>query len=110
VSAAPSVTVERQPCPRTTQSVVSDIIRAWPPARITLTAMHAEVAAILRSGSWRIVAVPASKIPRIGPMLVHPIDTIARGALRGAVNILPDRRVGAYALIFIDPGCQTPGH
>ena len=51
--------------------------------------------------------VPASRIPHIGQMLVHPIDDIAKGTLHGAVNIVPDHQAPVYALIFINSGCAA---
>jgi hypothetical protein len=107
VSTAPEVRTQRQGCRIPSQSALDEVITARPPGHISLAAMHAHVSAILRSARWRIVPVPPSKVPRIGLMVRHPIDIITRGALRGAVNILPDIRLGAYALIFINSGCQT---
>ena len=106
VTGTPTLRTIRSGCPLRSQSVVSEVIRAPAATPTTMAAMHTEVATVLRSAGWRVAPVPASKIPRIGLMLRHPIDEIAKGTLRGAVNILPDRRTGTYALIFINSGCR----
>jgi hypothetical protein len=107
VTAVPSVRSMDLRCPQKSESAFSEVITARPPRRATIAALQADVAGVLRSSGWHVVPVPARKVPMITSVTSHPIDDIAREALRGAVNILPDARAGAYALIFINSGCAT---
>jgi hypothetical protein len=107
VTAAPRVRSVTLRCPRAAQSARSDVITAKARQRASMVALDTEVTAVLRASGWRVAAVPATRVPAIMPLAAHPIDDIAKGVLRGAVNILPDPRAGAYALIFINSGCRT---
>jgi len=84
-------------------------IFARPATHMGMASLGRQVATVLRASGWRVAFVDLRKQHSPFPTVPHPAYQMTGHGLDGVINVLPARRSGSQALIFVESPCFDPG-
>lgn len=93
--------------PGSARALYSADLLARPAARTSEAGLSARLTATLRAAGWRVTPIDLQKEHLVIATVAHPAYRMSRPGLLGALNVLPDRRAGSQALVFVESPCFT---